>query len=108
MDLLKAVINLLKPVIHLSPNLCFNLDHFILWSTFNDGPNTIYCTSAYTICEGRVAAYHHAHDRDFVRPNYYLNFDYLWEYSHLGNYGKVAQPTLDENIHCLLPKHVRQ
>ena len=46
MDLLKAVLNLSKPVINLSPKSWFNLDHFIFWKTFNDGTNIFFCTSA--------------------------------------------------------------
>ena len=33
-----------------------------------------------------------------------LNFDYLGEYSHWGNLGRVAQPISDENLRYITPR----
>ena len=56
--------------------------------------------------EERHAAYYYASRRGLgccVALSAVLNFDYLGECSHWGNCGKVAQPTLDENLRYITP-----
>ena len=68
MDLLKAEINLLKPLINLPPNLCFTLDHFILWN--NDRPNIIDLRRHPPHPKEGLLLIILRHDRDFWRPTY--------------------------------------